>query len=326
MVLFAFSAGFPPFDDATEVDLTLHMLQHVLIVLAGVLIAYPVFRARLSSVTERSLQPKAGLAVATILILFWHLPGPWDSAVLNPATHVLEHASFLVVGLLSGSLLLRLSDSAKIGALLAAFFGHMGYAVALISPWNIQIYLLYSLPDQNLLGWVLLLTGPTLVVGIAYVIARNPGWLGSPGTARNESRRETFLNRFKVPKWVTPSLTLVLIFVLAGYFVTATVAVTASNPAVEAGSSRVFIEETPVSWQFTPQNMTVVAGVNSTVVWVSHSISYDTVTDRGGAFSSGPIAPGQTFEFAFTQPGVYHYYCIYHPWMTGTIDVLPKAG
>jgi plastocyanin len=325
-LFFVFAAGFPPFDDATQVDLTLHMLQHVLIVLAGVLVAYPIFRTKLPSATKRSLLPKAGLATATILILFWHFPGPWDSAVLNPAVHLLEHVSFLVVGLLSGSLLLRLSDSAKIGALLAAFFGHMAYAVALISPWNIQLYELYTLPDQNLLGWVLLLTGPTLIAGIAYVIARNPGWLGSTGTAEAESRRETFLNRVKVPKWVTPSLTVALIVVLVGYFAAAAVAVTASNPAIGANSSRVYIEETPVSWQYTPQNLTVVAGVNSTIVWVSHSISYDTVTDRGGTFSSGPIAPGQSFEFAFTQPGVYHYYCIYHPWMFGTIVVPHRSG
>jgi plastocyanin len=325
-LLFAFAAGFPPFDDATEVDLTLHMLQHVLIVIAGVMIVYPVFRTRLNSVTEQSLLPKAGLAAATAFIVFWHFPGPWDAAVLNPAVHVIEHLSFLVVGLLAGSLLLRLSDSAKIGALLAAFFGHMGYAVALIPPWNIQIYSLYSLPDQNILGWVLLLTGPTLIAGIAYVIARNPGWLGSPGTAKNKTRRETFLNKVRVPSWVAPSLSVVLLVVLVGYYATAAVAATASNPAVGAGTSRVYIEETPLSWQFAPRNLTVVAGVNSTVVWVSHSISYDTVTDRGGAFSSGPIAPGQSFEYKFTQAGVYSYYCVYHPWMTGTVIVLPKAS
>ncbi|MDA4124681.1 MAG: DUF1404 family protein [Thaumarchaeota archaeon] len=324
--LFIFAGGFPPFDDVTEIDLTLHMLQHVLIVLAGVLVAYPILRMRMNDVTEKSWEPKAGLAAASMLILFWHFPGPWDAAVLNPIVHFVEHVSFLAVGLLSGSVLLRLSDSAKIGALLAAFFGHMAYAVALISPWNIRIYSLYSLPDQNLLGWVLLLTGPTLVLGIAYVIARNPGWLGYSRTAKLETRRDTFLNRARVPKWVTPSLTVALIVVLVGYFATAAIAVSASNPQIGLGSTRVYIEETPVNWQYTPRNITVVAGLNSVVVWVSHSISYDTVTDRGGAFSSGPIAPGQTFEFSFTQPGVYHYFCIYHPWMTGTVVVLPGPG
>ena len=61
--------------------------------------------------------------------------------------------------------------------MLSAFFGHMGYAVALISPWGTQVYALYSLPNQAILGWVLLLSGPSLAIAIAYVIARNPDWL-----------------------------------------------------------------------------------------------------------------------------------------------------
>ena len=51
--------------------------------------------------------------------------------------------------------MLELSDSAKIGALLLAFFGHMASAVVLISPWNIRVYPLYSLDQQVTLGWIL---------------------------------------------------------------------------------------------------------------------------------------------------------------------------
>jgi plastocyanin len=320
-LLFLFSAGFPPFDDATEVDLALHMLQHVLIVLAGVMIAYPLLRARLTG-RRGNLVAKVALLVSSTLILFWHFPGPWDAAVLNPGVHVVEHLSFLLVGLFAGSFLLELSDSAKIGGLLAAFFGHMGYAVALISPWNARVYSVYSLPDQVVAGWALLLTGPTLVVGIAYVIARNPAWLGGAGPGVNGTKRETFLNRARAPKLLVPLLSLALIVVLAGYFVSVAVAVNTSAPAVVAGTSRVYIIETPVTWQYSPQSIRVVLGVNSSVVWVSHSLSYDTVTDSGGAFGSGPIPPGQTFEFTFVSPGTYSYYCVYHPWMTGTVTVV----
>jgi len=252
--------------------------------------------------------------------------------VINPLVHLVEHLSFLAVGLLAGSWLLLLSDSGKIGALLAALFGHMGYAVVLISPWNVQVYSLYSLPDQQVLGWVLLLTGPVLVVGIAYVIARNPDWLGQePGSARVHERRETLLNRVRVPSWIAPGLTVLIILTSAGYFA-ATAYALANQGAPPAGSAIVYIAETPVYWQYSPQNITVVLGQNNTVTWVSHSISYDTVTGRGSSggqcgagFSSCPIAPGQTFTYTFTKPGVYQYYCIYHPWMTGEVTVL-SAG
>jgi plastocyanin len=324
--LFVFAAGFPPFDDATEVDLTLHMLQHVLIIFAGVLIAYPHIGRKLAGESKGKLLPYLAFLLSAVIIVFWHIPVPWDDAVLNPLIHFIEHFSFLLVGLLAGSWLLLLSDSGKIGALMSAFFGHMGYAVALVSPWNVQIYSLYSLSDQALLGWILLLTGPTLVIGVAYVIARNPDWLG--GLSGNQkiggNRRETFVNRVKVPKGAAPALSISMATVLLLYFAFSIMAA-GSAPSNKAGTT-VYIMETPISWQYSPDNLVVVAGVNSTVTWVSHSISYDTVTDNRGAFGSGAIPPGGSFTFTFKLPGVYHYRCLYHPWMTGTITVLSPTA
>ncbi|MDA4127377.1 MAG: DUF1404 family protein [Thaumarchaeota archaeon] len=327
VVLFIFAAGFPPFDDVAEVDLTLHMLQHVLVVIAGVLIAYPHVGRRLLSEGRGGWAPKLALAASILLIIFWHFPVLWDSAVLNPLIHVAEHLSFLVVGLLAGSWLLLLSDSGKIGALFAAFFGHMGYAVALISPWGTRVYPLFSLQNQAILGWVLLLTGPTLVIGVAYVIARNPEWLGgfSGPKATLRTRRETFLNKTKKPRWLAPMLIFALVAIMVGYFASTAYAIgTAQTPSGRGPT--IFILETPVSWQYSPQNIKVVIGVNATVTWVSHSISYDTVTDRSGDFGSNPIAPGQTFVHTFSAPGVYAYYCQYHPWMTGTVTVEAAAN
>jgi plastocyanin len=330
VALFLFSAGFPPFDDATEVDLTLHMLQHVLIILAGVMVSYPLWGRRLLAAQRSTAAAPVALLGCILAIVYWHLPGPWDAAVTNPWIHMAEHLTFFGVGLLAGSLLLLLSDSAKIGALLAAFFGHMGYAVILISPWNVQVYALYSLADQVIMGWVLLLTGPLLVVGIAYIIARNPDWLGQAGGApRLGARRETFLNRTRVPGWVAPLLLAALVLTSVGYFsYTAYALVSQGSPP---GGAVVYIQETPLSWQYSPQNITVVLGVNNTVTWVSHSISYDTVTWRNSAggscgmgFSSCPIAPGQSYAYTFTKAGTYDYYCLYHPWMVGSVTVLSK--
>src|SRR5215467_6213224 len=207
----------------------------------------------------------------------------------------------------------------------------MAYAVILISPWNVQVYSLYPISDQIVLGWTLLLTGPILTIGVAYVIARNPVWLsGFSGPAKPTQRKNTVVNDIRIPKLVVPFLTLLLLFVLAGYFTYAAFAVT-SGP-VASGGSIVYINETPVSWQYSPQEIKVVLGINSTVTWVSHSVSYDTVTgdsDRGGpcgsGFSSCPIAPGQSYSFAFTEPGTYDYHCLYHQWMVGTVVVLQSA-
>ena len=322
VMLFVVATGFPPFDDASEVDLTTHMIQHVVIIFSGIMIAYPHLGRRMIKRGDGGWVPRLALLTSAAAIVFWHFPGPWNAAVLSPEIHVIEHFTFLGAGFLCGSWLLLLSDSGKIGALAGAFFGHMVYAVVLISPWGSQVYALYSLSNQQTLGWVLLLTGPSLVIGIAYVIARNPDWLGgfsaSPGD--RGARRVTFLNRMMVPGWVAPLLSVVLVVGLVGYFAAAAYALATPQPA--NGGPTVYISETPVTWNYSPQQIKVVLGVNSTVTWVSRSISYDTVTDRGGTFGSGAIPPGGTFTHTFTSPGVYSYYCLYHPWMTGTVTVV----
>jgi plastocyanin len=76
---------------------------------------------------------------------------------------------------------------------------------------------------------------------------------------------------------------------------------------------------------YTPQNVTVIVGTNNTVQWTNKDSTLHTVTSRPGdptSFNSGAISPGGTFEYTFTTPGVYNYYCTFHPgWMHGTVTV-----
>lgn len=77
---------------------------------------------------------------------------------------------------------------------------------------------------------------------------------------------------------------------------------------------------------FSPQNVTVIIGVNNTVQWTNKDTAPHTVTSRPGdptSFNSGSIAENGTFVYQFTQPGVYNYYCTFHPgWMHGTVTVV----
>jgi plastocyanin len=321
-VLFVFCVAFPPFDDLGEVNLSIHMLQHVLIVASGFMIAYPM---RNRPFFARIRGPRAGLGsllLVCVLFAYWHFPGPWDSAVLNPLVHAAEHFTFLIGGLLIGGPMMDLSDSAKIGALLLAFFGHMGYAVILISPWNEQVYPLYSLAQQSVLGWILVTTGGVFLVGVAYILYRNPAWLQGAGFEATQRQRN------RAPKaptgmrgTVAPAVSFILLATLIGYFVATGIAIGSAPGAGPSETSVVYIAETPVSWQYSPQHIRVVVGVNNTVTWLSRSIAYDTVTGTNSSFASGPIAPGGSFSFTFTQPGTYGYRCLYHPWMTGSVTV-----
>ena len=47
-----------------------------------------------------------------------------------------------------------------------------------------------------------------------------------------------------------------------------------------------------------------------------------TVTASDGSFDSGIMQPGQTFSFTFDELGSFHYSCILHPAMMGTITVV----
>lgn len=84
---------------------------------------------------------------------------------------------------------------------------------------------------------------------------------------------------------------------------------------------------------FDPANITVVVGVNNTILWKDedntapyHTVTSTSVPSGAPSFNSGNLADGQTFELTLSVPGVYHYYCIYHYWMVGTITVLPASS
>lgn len=77
---------------------------------------------------------------------------------------------------------------------------------------------------------------------------------------------------------------------------------------------------------FSPQNITVVIGVNNTVEWTNNDTAAHTVTSRPGAPASfnQVLSPGQTFVYTFTTAGTYNYYCTFHSWMHGTVTVKLK--
>ncbi len=77
---------------------------------------------------------------------------------------------------------------------------------------------------------------------------------------------------------------------------------------------------------FNPGSITVVIGVNNTVIWTNDDSASHTVTSSSapaGAqrFDSGNLNANATFTVTLTVPGTYQYHCSYHSWMTGTITV-----
>ena len=75
--------------------------------------------------------------------------------------------------------------------------------------------------------------------------------------------------------------------------------------------------------QFSPANLNVKKG--TAITWTNQdSVAHAIATSDGGA-GGGPrspeLQPKATYTYTFTNAGTYHYYCVLHPDMTGTITV-----
>ena len=99
---------------------------------------------------------------------------------------------------------------------------------------------------------------------------------------------------------------------------------TSPPPATSASAVRVSIIPAAASYAtgYDPDNITVVIGVNNTVIWTNNDNEPHTVTAADGSFDSGNMDPGATFTYTFTKPGTYTYICTYHPWMHGYVTVI----
>lgn len=80
-----------------------------------------------------------------------------------------------------------------------------------------------------------------------------------------------------------------------------------------------------IPFSFSPSDLAI--QVNDTVTWKNNDNAVHTVTTGkpglgfDGRIDSGVIAQGGSFSHTFDKVGLYNYYCLFHPWMTGFVDV-----
>ncbi len=76
---------------------------------------------------------------------------------------------------------------------------------------------------------------------------------------------------------------------------------------------------------FIPYEVSI--SVGGKVIWnnvdsAAHTVTSGTPSDGpDGTFDSSLFMAATTFEHTFDESGTYDYFCIVHPWMTGTIQV-----
>ncbi len=114
---------------------------------------------------------------------------------------------------------------------------------------------------------------------------------------------------------------------------TTAAASTTSGESTPAADNQVIITEgafDPANEDnaYAPRDLSVAVGTE--VVWVNEDAIVHTVTagesdgrvgEPSGLFDSGNMSEGDTFAYTFDEAGTFPYYCVPHPWMTGTITV-----
>jgi len=79
---------------------------------------------------------------------------------------------------------------------------------------------------------------------------------------------------------------------------------------------------TIVEQDFAFKPFEVTMDVGTTVVWVNKERAKHTATSDVALFDSGDQPMGNVYEYTFTEPGTYNYYCVYH----GDKGVVGMAG
>jgi plastocyanin len=97
-------------------------------------------------------------------------------------------------------------------------------------------------------------------------------------------------------------------------------ALTALSGAPAQGTPVVTIQ----NFKYTPATVTIRAG--QSVRFVNKDDEAHTATARGNVFDSGGLDTGDSKTVRFTKPGKYSYFCTLHPYMTGTVIVVPQGG
>src|SRR3989337_3223574 len=93
--------------------------------------------------------------------------------------------------------------------------------------------------------------------------------------------------------------------------------------SIPAGTSVPGCEETNKC--FIPSSVSIMKGY--TVVWSNDDTAVHTVTSGSpadgpsGMFDSSLLIGGKSFEHTFDSSGSVDYFCMVHPWMTGSVQV-----
>jgi len=113
------------------------------------------------------------IAIAVVLMAFWHMPRVFDLASFYGSVHIIQHISFIIVGAAGFIATRAFGDSFRI-ALLVTIISMMGFSGLVFAVLNSPVYTGYSVTDHNAAGNYMIITSiVVLLIGLpAYLINR----------------------------------------------------------------------------------------------------------------------------------------------------------
>jgi putative membrane protein len=228
VVLVALESGIDTYDDRL---LSVHMVQHMLLLLVGpllllggrpVILALRVLprnrRAALADVLRRSravTRPAVCLGAFSAVVIASHLPSFYDATLRNPELHDLEHIFYLFAGLLLWWPILdgdpvpahRLGGLGRLLYILAAMPA-MALVGAYLNRHAAVVYPPYSVParalgvspvvDQQQAGAVMWVAGSTIMVAVGL-------WVSVAALVAEERRQRGRDARFERTRLIDPA-------------------------------------------------------------------------------------------------------------------------
>ena len=103
------------------------------------------------------------IAISVLILTFWHIPQIFDYSVLNENIHIMQHISFIFVGM-AGFLSIRsLGESYQI-FLILILSCMMGFTGLIFSVLDEPLYVVYSIAGHNYAGTSMVIVSILLLV------------------------------------------------------------------------------------------------------------------------------------------------------------------
>ena len=87
-------------------------------------------------------------------------------------------------------------------------------------------------------------------------------------------------------------------------------------------SQPVLVTASDFNYLFSPQHVVVALGTQ--VTWTNRTAEHHTITDVSGKLFDTVVPGWKSVTLRFDSPGMYRYFCRFHPYMRGVIEVRPR--